>query len=155
MRLETSKKYSPRPQINKLNAKTRALAKRRELRAFEERYHRGNFKKVKNKVRAIFSRQLVSLRSRFRYRGTKEKEKERERETLEYFCFVRSRNFIIKLFFRFRKAYRELTRSIFLSFLLFTIARLSRSCICVAKARTSRGRWRRRRKVSFFLSARV
>jgi len=141
-----------------LNAKTRALAKRREReRAFEERYYyRGNLKKVKNKVRAVFPRgaRLLVLSIQLPRNERKEKKKERERERNSIFCFVRSRNFIIKLFFRFRKAYRELTRSIFLSFSFYHRAFKQIAHRCRESENVSRS-VSTAKENCFFLSARV
>ena len=148
------KKNLPRQNI-KLNAKSSSRSAE-SARSQKDITIVESLKKVKNKVRTIFPRgtRLLVLSIQLPRNERKEEgERERERETLDFFSFVRSRNFIY-VHFSFDSTARELKRdqSFFLS--LFTSARLKRSRIFVAKASTSRGRCRRRRKiVSFFLRA--
>ena len=73
-----------------MNAKSRVREAKREREresAFEDRYYyRGNFKKVKNKVRAIFPRGTrLLVRSIQLRRNERRRRRERERERLSIF----------------------------------------------------------------------
>ena len=151
------KKNLPRQNI-KLNVKSRVREAQRKIEsAFEERYisleTQRSGKQGAHHIPS-WNSSSCALDSVTTEREKKRRRREREREKLSIFLVLCALVISFTYTFLSFDIFRELKRdqSSFLS--LFTIARLNRSRIFVAKASTSRGRCRRRRKiVSFFLRA--